>query len=59
MPAQRWYLKLGYDHLETLELGFKPPASPGKQNEEDQLHEMYACLRQLVPCKAILMDKAL
>ena len=56
---QNWYLKLGYDHSTTIELGFAPPRATGEHNEIDQLNDMYACLRQLVPCKAILMDKAL
>ena len=38
---QRWYLRLGYEHRETLPLRFEP----------DEVHEMYACLRQKVPCK--------
>ena len=46
---QRWYLHLGYEHRETLMLRFEP----------DEVHEMYACLRQLVPCKYILFDKRL
>ena len=46
---QRWYLRLGYEHRETLTLRFEP----------DEVHEMYACLRQKVPCKYILFDKRL
>ena len=38
---QRWYLRLGYEHRETLALRFEP----------DEVHEMYDCLRQKVPCK--------
>ena len=56
---QRYYLRLGYDRLPHMELAFKPPRGEGQHNERDELNEMYSCLRQLVPCKAILMDKAL
>ena len=56
---QNWYLKLGYDHSSTIELEFAPPMNADEHNEVDQLNDMYACLRQLVPCKAILMDKTL
>ena len=56
---QAFYLKLGYDHLPAINLGFEPPLREGEHNRVDQLNDMYACLRQLVPCKAILMDKPL
>lgn len=46
---QRWYLAQGYEHRETLSLRFEP----------DEVHEMYECLRQKVPCKYILFDKRL
>jgi SAM-dependent methyltransferase len=46
---QRWYLKLGYEHRETLYLRFKP----------DEIREMYSYLGQVAPCKYILYDKAL
>jgi hypothetical protein len=55
---QQWYLTLGHDHVGPLTLGFKPPANPGEHNEEDELNDMYQCLR-LVQCKAILMEKLL
>ena len=46
---QRWYLRLGYEHRNTLMLRFEP----------DEINEMYSCLKQLVPCKYILFDKRL
>lgn len=46
---QRWYLKLGYEHRETITLRFRP----------DEVKEMYSYLGQLNPCKYILFDKAL
>ena len=48
-----------YDYLPHIELAYKPPKNEGEHNEVAELNDMYACLRQLVPCKAILMDKAL
>lgn len=44
-----WYLKLGYEHRETIYLRFEP----------DEIREMYSYLGQVVPCKYILFDKAL
>ena len=47
------------DSSDDEELGFAPPMNADEHNEVDQLNDMYACLRQLVSCKAILMDKTL
>lgn len=46
---QNWYLKIGYEHRETLYLRFQP----------DEIREMYSYLGQVVPCKYILYDKTL
>jgi hypothetical protein len=43
------YRRLGYDLRAYVPLRFQP----------DELTEMYACLQQVVPCKAIVMDKKL
>ena len=45
----RWYLRLGYEHRETLTLRFEP----------DEVSEMYSYLKQRVPCKYVLFDKRL
>eukprot|EP00746_Dinoflagellata_sp_MGD_P167554 gnl/MRDRNA2_/MRDRNA2_98274_c0_seq1.p1 gnl/MRDRNA2_/MRDRNA2_98274_c0~~gnl/MRDRNA2_/MRDRNA2_98274_c0_seq1.p1 ORF type:complete len:573 (+),score=103.59 gnl/MRDRNA2_/MRDRNA2_98274_c0_seq1:113-1831(+) len=54
---QRWYKQQGYDLHSYYILRFKPPRAGCEFNEEDELNEMYACLRQIVHCKAILMHK--
>ena len=54
---QSYYLRLGYEHKACPRLRFQKDERGVVI--EDQLHEMYDPLHQLVQCKAIIMDKML
>lgn len=54
---QSYYLGLGYEYKGTTYLRFQQDDQG--MVTEDELHEMYDPLHQLVPCKAIVMDKML
>ena len=54
---QSYYLGLGYEHKASPHLRFQQDEHG--QVVQDELHKMYAMLRQLVQCKAIIMDKML
>jgi len=55
---QSYYLGFGYEHKTTQFLQFQRDEETGAV-VVDELHEMYDPLHQLVPCKAIIMDKML